>query len=136
MIRYSIDVDALDVTHLGGPFFVGWPDPPDPATHLRILRGARHAVVALDGDAVVGFATALGDGVLAAFIPLLEVTPTHRGRGIGSELIRTLLQDIGPLYAVDAVCDPELVGFYERLGFRAGTAVVRREYRLQAGRPG
>lgn len=136
MIRYSTDVDALDVTHLAGPFFVGWPDPPDAAMHLRILHAARHTVVALDGDAVVGFVTAIGDGVLSAFIPLLEVTPGHQGRGIGSELVRRLLAEIGPLYAVDAVCDPELLGFYERLGFRAGTAVARRVYDLQAGRSG
>jgi ribosomal protein S18 acetylase RimI-like enzyme len=135
MIRYSTDVDALDVTQLGGPFFVGWPDPPDPDTHLRILRSARHAVVALDADAVVGFVTGLSDGVLSAFIPLLEVTPAWRGRGIGSELVRRLLVEIGQLYAVDAVCDPELVAFYERLGFRAGTAVTRREYGMQAGSP-
>ena len=134
MIRYSTDVDALDVTHLGYPFFIGWPDPPDAGAHLRILRGARHAVVALDGEAVVGFVTALGDGVLSAFIPLLEVTPSHHGRGIGSELVRRVLDEIGPLYAVDAVCDPDLVAFYERLGFRAAGAVARRDYGLQAGR--
>jgi len=134
MIRYSTDVDALDVTQLDRPFFVGWPDPPDPETHLRMLRGARHAVVALDGDAVVGFVTAIGDGVLAAFIPLLEVTPGHHGRGIGTELVRRILDEVGPLYAVDAVCDQDLVGFYERLGFRGGTAVMRRDYELQAGR--
>lgn len=135
MIRYSTDVDALDVTHLDRPFFVGWPDPPDPTTHLRILRGARHVVVAIEESSVVGFVTAVGDGVLGAFISLLEVTPHHQGRGIGSALVRHLLDEIGPLYAVDAVCDPEVVGFYERLGFRGGIAVSRRDYRLQAGRP-
>lgn len=134
MIRYSTDVDALDVTQLSMPFFVGWPDPPDQETHLRILRGARHAVAAIEGDSVVGFVTAIGDGVLGAFIPLLEVTPQHHGRGIGTALVQRLLDEIGPIYAVDAVCDPELVGFYERLGFRGGTAVTRRDHGLQAGR--
>lgn len=135
MIRYSTAVDELDVTQLAGPFFVGWRDPPDAETHLRILREARHAVVALDGDTVVGFVTALADGVLSAFIPLLEVTPSHGGRGIGSELVRRVLDEIGPLYAVDAVCDPELVAFYERLGFSASSAVARRDHTLQRGRP-
>lgn len=66
---------------------------------------------------MVGFATAVGDGVICAYIPLLEVLPGHRGRGIGTELIRMLLQELGETYMVDVVCDSEVVAFYQRLGF-------------------
>jgi len=67
-------------------------------------------------DAVVGFVTAVGDGVLAAFIPLLEVLPAYRGRGIGAELVRRVLARLSSRYSIDLVCDPDLVPYYERLG--------------------
>lgn len=133
MIRYSTDITGLDITHLDHPFFVGWPNPPDSATHLEILRRSSVAVVAVDGEHVVGFVTAVSDGVLAAFVPLLEVTPGYQGSGIGSELVRRLVARLDPIYAIDAVCDPELVPFYERLGFTGITAVARRNYAVQAG---
>jgi len=105
--------DALE-----GGFFEGWPNPPSPAVHLAHLRGAEVAIVAVDTgtDAVVGFVTAVGDGVLAAFIPLLEVLPAYRGRGIGAELVRRVLARLSSRYSIDLVCDPDLVPYYERLG--------------------
>ncbi len=63
---------------------------------------------------VVGFVTAVSDGVLSAFIPLLEVLPDRRGQGIGSELVRRILAELDSFYMVDLVCDPELEPFYQR----------------------
>lgn len=118
MIAYLDDVAGLTADRLRGGFFEGWPDPPSAELHLAHLRGAEVAVVALDDATgeIVGFVTAIGDGVLAAFIPLLEVLPAHRGRGIGSELVRLVLDRLRDRYSVDLVCEPELVPFYERLG--------------------
>lgn len=127
-VDYLDDPSALTADRLRGGFFEGWPSPPDAATHLALLRGAEVAVVAVDrssGD-VVGFVTAIGDGVLTAFIPLLEVLPAWRGRGIGTALVRRVLDRLGGRYSIDLACDPELVPFYERLGGAAGTAVMWR----------
>ena len=82
----------------------------------------------------MGFVTATSDGVLTAFIPLLEVLPDHRGRGIGAELVRRMLGTLDGLYAVDVVCDEDVMPFYERLGFTRCGAMVRRDYARQAGR--
>ena len=111
-------LDGLTEDELEGGFFEGWPNPPTPAVHLAHLRGAEVAIVAVDTgtDAVVGFVTAVGDGVLAAFIPLLEVLPAYRGRGIGAELVRRVLARLSSRYSIDLVCDPDLVPYYERLG--------------------
>lgn len=135
MIRYTTSLSGIDAADLAGPFFVGWPNAPDPTTHLELLRGSDHVVIAVHegDDRVVGFVTAITDGVLAAYIPFLEVVPDYQGRGIGSELIRRLLEVIGPIYAVDAACDPELQPFYEHLGLRPGTAVMLRNYERQSG---
>lgn len=136
MIEYTTSVDGVTTDQLRGPFFVGWPDPPDPDTHLEILRGSDHVVLAVDQNdrRVVGFITAITDGVLSAFIPLLEVVPDYQGRGIGSDLVRRLLEEIGDLYAVDAMVDEELQPFYEHLGLEPATGVALRNYERQSGR--
>jgi GNAT superfamily N-acetyltransferase len=65
---------------------------------------------------------------------LLEVVPEYQGRGIGSELIRRIIEIVGPIYAVDAMCDPELQPFYRHLGLVPGTGVMLRNYSRQSGR--
>ena len=80
------------------------------------MRGSSHIVLAREGRRVVGFITAISDGVLSAYIPLLEVLPDFQGRGVGKELTRRLLTQLDGLYMVDLSCDEELVPFYEALG--------------------
>lgn len=134
-IRLTNDLAGIDAAMLDGGFFVGWPDPPAPDVHLALLKGSAHVAIAVDDAAgrVVGFATALSDGVLCAYIPLLEVLPAHQGQGLGKELIRRLQADLRDLYMVDLVCDPDLEAFYRPLGFVPGTAMMFRNYDRQSG---
>ena len=134
MIRYTESIAGIEPRHLHG-FFVGWPHPPSPETHLRLLANSDHVVLARDETtgAVVGFVTALTDGVLSAYIPHLEVLPTYQGRGIGQALVRRLLERLGPLYMVDLLCDPPLEPFYARFGMRPAFAMAIRNYDRQAG---
>ncbi len=117
MIEYKTTLDDLPADQLEG-FFVGWPTPPSPQRHLSLLRGSAHVVLARDTESgrVVGFVTAVGDGVISAYLPLLEVLPEYQGRGIGSELVRRMLERLEGVYMVDLCCDEELVPFYERFG--------------------
>jgi ribosomal protein S18 acetylase RimI-like enzyme len=132
-MRYSNSAEGVTANDLEG-FFEGWPNPPSPARHLELLRGSSHVVVARADEAgpVVGFVTALSDGVLAAYIPLLEVTPTHRSRGVGSELVRRLLAELADLYMIDVMCDADVLPFYERLGFTAAGGGIIRNYSAAA----
>ena len=134
MIAYQQTLDGIDAGRLEG-FFAGWPNPPSYATHLRLFEGSSAFVLAVEEqtDQVVGFITALSDGVLSASIPLLEVRESHRGRGIGRELVRRVLEGLRPLYMIDLSCDADLKGFYEAFGFRAGTALLLRDYDAQSG---
>jgi len=128
VIEYSEDPGSLTADQLRGGFFEGWPVPPSPELHLAHLHGAEVAIAAVDtitGD-VVGFVSAIGDGVLTAFVPLLEVLPAWRGRGIGRELMRRMLARLAGRYSIDLVCDTDLVPFYERLGGRPTRAVAWR----------
>ncbi len=128
-IEYRTSTEGLRWEQLDG-FFVGWPVRPSAATLLAHLERSYRCVVAVDvnnHDKVVGFATAISDGLLSAFIPLVEVLPGWHERGIGTELLEVLLESLTHLYMVDLACEPELVPFYERLGFTPGTAMIRRD---------
>jgi ribosomal protein S18 acetylase RimI-like enzyme len=136
-IRYTTDLESIDPERFEG-FFEGWPTRPGPDVLQRALAAAYRRVLALDdGDdgRVIGFVLATGDGVLSAAIPLLEILPGHRGQGVGTELMRRLLAQLGDLYMVDLTCDPELQGFYEGLGFRPilGMAIRRPEALARGG---
>ena len=117
MVTYSSDIAMLEPSALEG-FFEGWPRRPSGSDLLRLLHSSYLAIVALDGDRVVGFISAISDGVLSAHIPLLEVLPDSRGHGIGTELVTRMLGELAHLYAVDLVCDEEMAGFYQRFGLQ------------------
>jgi ribosomal protein S18 acetylase RimI-like enzyme len=116
VITYADAPEAVTPADLEG-FFVGWPRPPAPERRLDLLRGSDFVSLAFDGSSLVGFVTAVSDGVLAAYIPFLEVLPSHQGQGIGTALVRRILDRLDDLYMVDVVCDAPLESFYERLGF-------------------
>lgn len=136
MISYRTSLDGITPEMLTG-FFVGWPNPPSPETHLRLLTGSHAVVLAVDDDTsqVVGFINAISDGVLAAFIPLLEVVPEYQGSGIGSELVKRMLELLSDFYSIDLLCDDDVVPFYTRLGLQQASAgMFTRNYEHQSGR--
>lgn len=137
MISYTDSLARISAGNLGG-FFVGWPNPPSLETHLRLLQNSEQVVLALDEETgnAAGFITAICDGVLSAYIPLLEVLPAYRGKGIGQELVRRMLAKLSGMYMVDLICDPEAQPFYERLGMKKATGMMLRNYENQAGESG
>jgi GNAT superfamily N-acetyltransferase len=114
-VDYLTSAKDVEPSQLTG-FFEGWPAPPSPERHLAVLRGSSHVVLAREAGEIIGFVTAISDGVLAAYIPLLEVRREWRGQGVGVELVRRLLTQLEGFYMVDVVCDPDLIPFYERFG--------------------
>lgn len=127
-IDYRTTAAGLRWEQLDG-FFVGWELRPSATALLSHLERSYRCTVALDvaGDRVVGFATAVSDGLLCAYIPLVEVLPGWRERGIGTELVRGLLEQLEHLYMVDLSCDEALRPFYERFGLTPGIAMSRRD---------
>jgi predicted N-acetyltransferase YhbS len=127
MIKYQPGAADVCAEDLAG-FFVGWPSPPSPERRLDLLRGSSHVVVARDGDRVVGFVTALTDGVLMAYLPLLEVLPEYQHAGVGTALVDRVLDELGSLYGVDICCDDDVVPFYSRFGFQKVNGMVLRPH--------
>jgi len=135
MINYQTYCQGLDELELADGFFEGWPQHPDKNTHRRILKSSFKSIVAIDNEKnqIVGFITIISDGILSAYIPLLEVIPAYREQGIGSQLLEMALKELDDLYMVDLVCDEERVSFYEKQGMIKWTAMLWRNFKKQAG---
>jgi ribosomal protein S18 acetylase RimI-like enzyme len=73
---------------------------------------------------LVGFARAVTDGVLRAYVEDVIVAPDRRGRGIGRAVLDRLLQELGPIPVVTLFCSPGLVRYYEASSFIATRQVV------------
>lgn len=125
---FSESIDGIRADQLTG-FFVGWSHGPSAELHLRMLRRSDRVVIAHDTqtDSVVGFATALTDGLISAHVTLLEVKPGYQRRGIGTELVRRLLDSLQPLYMIDALCDEQVLRFYRRFGVTRTVGVAWRD---------
>jgi ribosomal protein S18 acetylase RimI-like enzyme len=76
------------------------------------------AYVALAGDRLVGWAQAVGDGVLQSHLGFLAVHPDHRRRGIGRLLVVATFQATGTK-RMDLITDPDASGFYERFAHKS-----------------
>ncbi|WP_241899823.1 GNAT family N-acetyltransferase [Deinococcus sp. UR1] len=127
-------LDVVTPGQLQG-FFVNWPNPPSPDTFHRVLAGSYRVVLAVQDGQVIGFVQAVSDGVLTAYIPLLEVLPEWQGRGVGRALMTRMREELRHLYAVDLGCEDNLVPFYEALGMRRGNLMFTRTYARQDGSP-
>lgn len=126
MIDYIVFSQDSAHLQLAPGFFQGWPHPPSPQQHRAILEKSYLAWLAVDQDRIIGFITAISDGIFSASLPLLEVLPAYRKQGIGSELVRRILKSLDHLYMIDLSCDPELQGFYQRFGFFPSQAMIQR----------
>lgn len=87
----------------------------------RAIRGSTRVVGLYHGAAQIGFARAVTDWVIVAYLADVYVLPAYRGRGLGLELVREMI-DGGPsiemrwlLHTADAQ------GLYEKLGFSEET---------------
>lgn len=131
---YKNNLDGITPEMLSG-FFVDWPNPPSPQTHLKLLKNSSKVVMAVDTNVnrVVGFITAISDSVLSAYIPLLEVLPEYQHKGIGKNLVNRILKELDDIYMIDLCCDDSLVPFYEEIGMLKSNGMLKRNYGKQSG---
>ncbi|TDE09316.1 GNAT family N-acetyltransferase [Jiangella asiatica] len=100
------------------------------AADMAAVLRTSPAVAAWQDDTVVGFARAVTDGRLRAYVEDVIVHPEVRGRGIGASLVRKLHEllheTISPLTLFSAA---HLAPYYERLGYRPTRQVVLHHHR-------
>jgi ribosomal protein S18 acetylase RimI-like enzyme len=91
----------------------------------RAIGGSARVVGLYSADAQVGFARAVSDRAIIAYLADVYVLSECRGRGLGVELVREMLEGgFGPdvrwlLHTADAQ------GLYAKLGFEEATSTYR-----------
>ena len=130
---YTNDCSNLTAISLHG-FFVGWQNPPSPEKLLELLQQSDYRILAKDAEKVIGFITAISDGVLSAYIPFLEVLPEYQGKGVGTELASQMLNQLKKYYMIDLLCDEDIQPFYKTLGMSKATGMMLRNYSNQSGK--
>jgi ribosomal protein S18 acetylase RimI-like enzyme len=98
----------------------------EPSNFETLIANARESLVALDGERVVGFARALGDGVFNGYLSMLVVDADYRKQGVGRALVERVMGDNPDMTWVLRAARPDVQGFYEKLGFRVSTVAMER----------
>lgn len=87
-----------------------------PAALRRSFEATPHVALAWDDGQLVGMARLLSDGVCNAYLVDVWTASSHRRRGIGSEMVRYLLQRVPGQHVGLQTSDAG--DFYRELGFR------------------
>jgi ribosomal protein S18 acetylase RimI-like enzyme len=112
-----VDIVPFEDAHADGiarlATTVQWPSLSDPDVVRRVCTapGSSAYTALVDGE-VVGFAQALGDGVLQSHLSFLAVHRGHRGRGIARLLTVATFQATGTK-RMDLITPEDAGGFYE-----------------------
>ncbi len=117
-------------------FFIGWDKHPSLEKFFEVLKNSEYKILAIDSETnkVIGFINAISDKVLTAYVPLLEVLPEYQHQGIGSELVKRMMDMLKDYYMIDLVCDENRQSFYSGFGFNKYSAMMKRNYDKQEGK--
>ena len=93
----------------------------------RLIDGAARVVGLFDGERQIGFCRAATDGVAFVYLADVYVLPEYRGRGLGEELVREMIEN-GPLSHLKWLLHTtDMHPLYRKLGFDApGPKVMER----------
>lgn len=99
-----------------------WTAAEKPALLQTALANSHSLVTAWKDNLLVGLGNAISDGSLVVYYPHLLVLPDHQGKGIGTEIMRRLLEKYRGFHQHMLVADGKAIEFYRKRGFtRAGT---------------
>jgi predicted N-acetyltransferase YhbS len=94
-----------------------WPSWTSKAVAAAFSAPGVLALVAEDGDRVVGAAQLLTDGAVMAYLGVLVVAADRRNAGIGRALVEELFRRSG-LARLDLLSEDDSTGFYDALPHR------------------
>jgi len=117
-IRYTTDPTEVAWPELATLFARAPLGPPRaPELFERAFDNSALKIFAFDNDTLVGAGRALCDGVWRAVLYDVAVLPEYQGRGIGSAIVRDLI-DRAEVPMVMLYAAPGKEPFYEPFGFR------------------
>ena len=104
----------------------------------RAFENSLCVLGAYEGDSLIGFLRAVGDGVTVLFVQDLLVRPDWQRKGVGTALMCELLRRFPKIYQIELLADrtEALSAFYSSLGFRGAEALGCRAYvKMQQAEP-
>ena len=86
----------------------------------KAYAGSLCVLGAYQNNALVGIIRAVGDGASILFIQDILVHPNHQRKGIGTALMKAMLDRYAHVYQIQLATDntEKSVAFYKSLGFR------------------
>lgn len=88
----------------------------------RLVRGSSRVIAAYDGKDLVGFCRVVSDGSNMAWLGDVFVLPSHRGRGVGVELVREAVEFPAHRDLHWYLGTRDAHGLYAKFGFRPADA--------------
>jgi len=106
----------------------GFPRPlDDPARIQAMLDNGSFRIVVREGDQLVGFVRVLTDYVYYGLVAEVAVAPSHKGKGVGKEMLRVAREIATPNVTLVLTSSEEGAPFYAHLGWQCAD----RAYRLR-----